>query len=198
MLDYKMEVTNDLMSSQIKQFFNECIKRYTSVENRIVLVSHYGEFSQDLINSLVEGNEELMSSVGDKKILIKRVFSILIEGLQNIRAHGERDEHGVQMAFVLIAKEKETYKINFGNIINSIDCDKIITHIDNLNQMSLSNVKMLYTKVLTEDMFSEKGGAGLGFITMKMKSNNVLNYSIETLNETQSLFSVEVLMDRIV
>jgi hypothetical protein len=193
-----MEVTNDLMSSQIKHYFNECIKRYTSVENRIVLVSHYGEFSQDLINSLVEGNEELMSSVGDKKILIKRVFSILIEGLQNIRAHGERDEQGIQLAFVLIAKEKESYKINFGNIINSIDCDKITSHIDNLNQMSLSNVKMLYTKVLTEDMFSEKGGAGLGFITMKMKSNNVLNYSIETLNETQSLFSVEVLMDRIV
>ena len=56
---------------------------------------------------------------------------------------------------------------------------------------------MLYTKVLTEDMFSEKGGAGLGFITMKMKSNNQLNYSITTLSESQSLFSVEVILDRI-
>jgi len=46
-------------------------------------------------------------------------------------------------------------------------------------------------------MFSEKGGAGLGFITMKMKSNNVLHYSIEQLNETKSLFSIEVFMDRI-
>ena len=99
-----MEITNDLMASQIKLYFDECIKKYTSIENRVVLVSHFGEFSQDLINSLVEGNEELMSSVGDKKILIKRVFSILIEGLQNIKAHGDVDEQGVQMAFVLIAK----------------------------------------------------------------------------------------------
>jgi hypothetical protein len=101
------------------------------------------------------------------------------------------------MAFVLIAKEKESYKINFGNIIDSLECKNISAYIDQLNLMSMEEVKILYTKVLTEDMFSEKGGAGLGFITMKMKSSNVLHYSLEQLNETKSLFSIEVLMDRI-
>ncbi len=192
-----MEIKENLIVDQIQQFFMNCMERYVSVEKRVILISHCGVFSQDLINSLVEGNEELMSSVGDKKILIKRVFSILIEGLQNIRAHGEKDENGKQIAFVLIAKEKDTYKLNLGNIINSIDVHTIVSHIDNLNSLSPSNLKMLYTKVLTEDMFSEKGGAGLGFITMKMKSNNQLNYSITTLSESQSLFSVEVILDRI-
>ena len=192
-----MEIKENLIVDQIQQFFMNCMERYVSVEKRVILISHCGVFSQDLINSLVEGNEELMSSVGDKKILIKRVFSILIEGLQNIRAHGEKDENGKQIAFVLIAKEKDTYKLNLGNIINSIDVHTIVSHIDNLNSLSPSNLKMLYTKVLTEDMFSEKGGAGLGFITMKMKSNNQLNYSIKTLSESQSLFSVEVILDRI-
>ncbi len=192
-----MEIKENLIADQIQQFFMNCMERYVSVEKRVILISHCGVFSQDLINSLVEGNEELMSSVGDKKILIKRVFSILIEGLQNIRAHGEKDENGKQIAFVLIAKEKDTYKLNLGNIINSIDVHTIVSHIDNLNSLSPSNLKMLYTKVLTEDMFSEKGGAGLGFITMKMKSNNQLNYSITTLSESQSLFSVEVILDRI-
>ena len=192
-----MEIKENLIVDQIQQFFMKFMELYVSVEKRVILISHCVVFSQDLINSLVEGNEELMSSVGDKKILIKRVFSILIEGLQNIRAHGEKDENGKQIAFVLIAKEKDTYKLNLGNIINSIDVHTIVSHIDNLNSLSPSNLKMLYTKVLTEDMFSEKGGAGLGFITMKMKSNNQLNYSITTLSESQSLFSVEVILDRI-
>ena len=191
-----MEIKESLMSHQIKQFFQDCNEKYTSVEKRVILVSHCGVFSQDLINSLVQGNEELMSSIGDKKILIKRVFSILIEGLQNIRAHGESDEDGRQIAFVIIAKEQETYKINFGNIIKIVDCDRVTNHIDNLNTLTPENVKMLYTKVLTEDMFSEKGGAGLGFITMKMKSNNPLSYSITALTDTYSLFSVEVLLNR--
>ncbi len=192
-----MELKENLMATQIHHFFMNCMDRYVSVENRVILISHCGEFSQDLINSLVEGNEELMSSVGDKKILIKRVFSILIEGLQNIRSHGEKDEKGKQIAFVLIAKEKDTYKINLGNIVNSYDIPEIISHIDNLNALSPTNLKMLYTKVLTEDMFSEKGGAGLGFITMKMKSNNHLNHTITYLSENQSLFSVEVELDRL-
>lgn len=191
-----MEIKESLMAQQIKQYFQDCQNKYVSVENRAVLISHCGTFSQDLINSLVQGNEELMNSVGDKKILIKRVFSILIEGLQNIRAHGEKDEEDRQLGFVLIAKEKDSYKINFGNIIKIKDISFLTNHIDKLNSLSQGDVKMLYTKVLTEDMFSAKGGAGLGFITMKMKSNNLLNYSICQLTDSLSLFSVEVLLDR--
>lgn len=191
-----MEIKESLMAQQIKQYFQDCQKKYISVENRAILISHCGTFSQDLINSLVQGNEELMNSVGDKKILIKRVFSILIEGLQNIRAHGETDEEDKQLGFVLIAKEKDTYKINFGNIIKTSDIEFLTKHIDKLNVLSAGDIKMLYTKVLTEDMFSAKGGAGLGFITMKMKSNNLLNYEISQLTDSLSLFSVEVLLDR--
>lgn len=191
-----MEIKEGLMAQQIRQYFQDCQNKYTSVENRAILISHCGTFSQDLINSLVQGNEELMNSVGDKKILIKRVFSILIEGLQNIRAHGELDEEGKQLGFVLIAKEKDTYKINFGNIIKSSDIDFLKNHINKLNTLSAGDIKMLYTKVLTEDMFSAKGGAGLGFITMKMKSNNPLSYMISNLSDNLSLFSVEVLLDR--
>jgi hypothetical protein len=192
-----MQTGESLMSQQIKQFYQDCCERYTSDEKRIILVSHCGTFSQDLINSLVEGNEGLMNSVGDKKILIKRVFSILIEGLQNIRVHGELDELQKQLGFVLIAKNKESYKINFGNIIKSIKSQGIIDQIEHLNSLSSPNLKMYHTKVLTEEMFSEKGGAGLGFITMKMKSNNPLNYSIHTLSDQQSFFSVEVLLSRL-
>ena len=184
------------MAQQIKQYFQDCQSKYTSVENRAILISHCGTFSQDLINSLVQGNEELMNSVGDKKILIKRVFSILIEGLQNIRAHGEKDEEDKQLGFVLIAKEKDTYKINFANLIKTADVEFLTKHIDKLNMLAAGDIKMLYTKVLTEDMFSAKGGAGLGFITMKMKSNNPLNYTIVALTDTLSMFSVEVLLDR--
>ena len=86
-----MEIKESLIALQIRNYFQECLNSYKTKENRVILLSHCGFFSQDLINSLVSGNEELMNSVGDKKILIKRVFSILIEGLQNIRLHGEKN-----------------------------------------------------------------------------------------------------------
>ena len=196
MLDYKMEVTNDLMSSQIKQFFNECIKRYTSVENRIVLVSHYGEFSQDLINSIANGVEEIMVSSGDQKKLIKRVFSILIEGLQNIRSHGEKDELNRKLAFLFLCKNTASYKIVFGNIIQNEDRDIIVEYLDKINRLENQELKDLYMNVLTNGFLSEKGGAGLGFLTMRIKSETVLKYSIENLDNNKSLFIVEVVLKR--
>ncbi len=192
-----MEIKTDLIDFRIRKFFTNCEENYLSVENRVILISHCGVFSQDLINSLVEGNEELMSTVGDKKVLIKRVFSILIEGLQNIRAHGGKDDEGKQIGFIIIAKEKETYKLNFGNIINSSEKASIISKIDRLNSLSNSEIKMLYMNVLTNDLYSKKGGAGLGFITMKIKSNNNLSYSIVPLTQKKSLFSFEIILNRI-
>jgi hypothetical protein len=51
-------------------------------------------------------------------------------------------------------------------------------------------------EVLTNGVISSKGGAGLGFITMAMKSKNKLNYRVEKINEALSFFSVEVKIDR--
>ena len=62
--------------------------------------------------------------------------------------------------------------------------------------MNSEEVKELYTSVLTESGFSEKGGAGLGFITMKMKSHAKLNYNILSINDQFSLFSLEILLER--
>jgi hypothetical protein len=191
-----MEIRESLMANQIRQYFQDCQKNYMAVENRVILISHYGTFSQDLINSLLQGNEQLMNSIGDKKIIVKRVFSILIEGLQNIKAHGGCDENENQLGFIVIGKENDSYKMNFGNIIQISEQEALIRHIDLLNSLSQADIKSLYMKVLTEEMFSEKGGAGLGFITMKMKSNNPLQYSIVSLTDGSSLFSVEVLLDR--
>ena len=57
-------------------------------------------------------------------------------------------------------------------------------------------LKDLYMSVLTNGFLSKKGGAGLGFLTMRIKSENGLKYSIENLDNDKSLFTVEILLNR--
>jgi hypothetical protein len=190
-----VDATNSLIAKELLQLYESFQSRYTE-EERSLLVSHFGTFSQDLINSIVEGNEELMTSIGDKKVLIKRTFSILIEGLQNIRNHGEEDEIGKQIGFLIFAKSDDSYKVNFGNLVKSSQKDKLEEQIDYINSLSNEEVKEYYMKVLTEESFSEKGGAGLGFITMKWKSLNPLNYAIIPVSEDKHFLTVEVLLER--
>ena len=187
---------NSAIASDIRNSYLRYLEKFSTEEQRSIAVNHFGVFSQDLINSVANGVEEIMVSSGDQKKLIKRVFSILIEGLQNIRSHGEKDELNRQLAFLFLCKNTVSYKIVFGNIIQNEDRDIIVEYLDKINRLENQELKDLYMNVLTNGFLSEKGGAGLGFLTMRIKSETVLKYSIENLDNNKSLFIVEVVLNR--
>jgi hypothetical protein len=154
-----------------------------------VQLSHFGPLSQDLINSFTVSMEEFMISAGDKKALVKRVFSILIEGLQNILIHGTKIE-GDQNALIFIAYNEQGYYIVLGNLTQRLDHSRLIGYLDKLNGMNDEEVKAFYLETLNNGLISDKGGAGLGFITIRMKSKSKLQYSFSDLNDDLLLFSI--------
>ena len=99
------EVENNKISTEIRSVFQDRHDALVNVESRKILVSHYGTFSQDLVGSLSNSVEELLISIGDKKMVIKRMFSILLEGLQNIRIHGQNDNYGESTRFFVNWKQ---------------------------------------------------------------------------------------------
>ena len=176
--------------------YQEIYGKYNAESSKKIIISHFGEFTQELVNSISNGVEEMMIDSGDKKGTVKRMFSILVEGLQNIRIHGEKDESGTQTSFVIIAQDDSEYLVTIGNLIKNQTRESIERRLDEINRFDEQEVKNLYMEVLTNGIISNKGGAGLGFITMAMKSKNKLNYRIEEINDNLSCFSVEVKLAR--
>jgi hypothetical protein len=187
---------NTSIASEIRNKYLNELELHVKEAGSSIVLNHFGEFSQDLINGLSESMEELMISNGDSKKTVKRVFSILIEGLQNIRAHGERDEEDHQFAFLVIAKTPNNYRIVFGNMILEKESQGLQKYIDKINQLGLSDLKELYMEILNNSFFTRKGGAGLGFLTMRLKSEQLLNCNIQRLNEQNCFFTVEVMVNR--
>lgn len=161
----------------------------------VVSIAHLGPINQDLVNSLSESVESLMVSAGDKKPVIKRVFSILIEGLQNILLHGEsfNDE---QLSLLLVGYNETHYKVVLGNIALASDEEKLKGYLDGLNNKSEEEVKAFYLETLNNGLISDKGGAGLGFITMRMKSKAQLVYQFKPWTETERFFSIETEIEK--
>jgi hypothetical protein len=182
----------DKCNARFQQIFGD----YNINANGKIIVSHFGEFSQDLVNSLSTGIEDTMLESGDKKGVVKRMFSILVEGLQNIRIHGERDEDNNQISFLIVLQTEDEYKVTFGNLIKSENTYKIIERIDTLNEMDPDQVKELYMEVLSNGIMSNKGGAGLGFITMALKAKSKINYESQEVSEALTFFSVNILLER--
>ena len=92
-------------------------KDYNNSNTDKIINSHFGEFSQDLVNTISNDVEMFMLDSGDKKGTVKRMFSILVEGLQNIRLHGEKGKEGHQTSFFAIHQGTDSYKIALGNLI---------------------------------------------------------------------------------
>ncbi len=191
-----IESVKNTIVAEVKTIFDSYSAIYANDLDYSIVVSHLGAFSQDLIHSLSVGVEELMGSFGDKKHIIKRMFSILIEGLQNIRIHGGVDDEGDQLAFLIIARNTENYKILFGNIVEKQDRSTLKSYLGNINNHDERELKNLYLRVLKDGYLSQKGGAGLGVITMRMKAANELQYRLYDLSNGKSFFAVEVELDR--
>ena len=176
--------------------YQKICENYTNSTTDQIINSHFGEFSQDLVNTISNDIEMFMLDTGDKKGTVKRMFSILVEGLQNIRLHGEKGKDGHQTSFYAIDQGTDTYKIALGNLIHSKHNNNIETRITEINKMTREEVKGLYMEVLTNGIISNKGGAGLGFITMAMKSNNNLDYYFDEINNELSCFTLIITLDR--
>jgi hypothetical protein len=171
-------------------------KKIHSIDESDIFVSYFGELSQEMVNDISIETEEKMINSGDKKVVVKKAFNILVEGLQNIRLHGGRDSNNVQTSCLVIVQNKQNYKILFGNLISNKIIKLITSKIDLINSSNLDQIKEMYVTTLTNGIISKKGGAGLGFITMAMKSKNNLDFNFEAIDSEISCFSVELTLNR--
>lgn len=178
-----------------KQLVTDRVKQLQDQGLKHVSISHIGGVNQDLVNSLSTSVEDLMISAGDKKALIKRVFSIVIEGLQNMLIHGEMID-GERLGMLIMVSNEDQYLIEMGNVTFSSEKEKLVSYLERLNSLSDEGVKELYMETLNNGLISEKGGAGLGFITMRMKSKNTLEYHFTDLGEGKLFFRIGAYLDR--
>ena len=187
--------TNNIIEVCSSRYQKIC-KEYNNPNTDKIINSHFGEFSQDLVNTISNDVEMFMLDSGDKKGTVKRMFSILVEGLQNIRLHGEKGKEGHQTSFFAIDQGADFYKIALGNLIYTRHNKDIESRITEINKMTREEVKTLYMEVLTNGIISNKGGAGLGFITMAMKSSNNLDCFFDEINNELSCFTLIITLDR--
>ncbi len=167
-------------------------------ETDFSIVFHYcGQLDRDFIAVLATRLEDDILKYGDKKAVVKRLFSILIEGVQNVLLHGDLSVEGEQKVFLIIAKNPTNYRIVMGNYLQKEKKSYIINYIGNLNSHDEAELHKLYLQYLKEGMLNPGSHSGLGLISMRMKSNKPIEYSLYNLAENPVLtLTVEVSRDK--
>jgi anti-sigma regulatory factor (Ser/Thr protein kinase) len=179
----------------IKERFSslyELVLKENETNGNKVIVAHLGEISLDKVNDIGFDIENKLKEGGEKKGTIKRIFSIVIEALQNIRLHGEKDKEGIQWTYFVLVQKNGTYEIACANVISNNNISRVDEKIKHINSLDKEGLKEYYMQVLTDGEISQKGGAGLGFITIAMKAKNKINHEFIPSENEQHVFKMSV------
>ena len=151
-----------------------------------------GEFNTAITDSILSLAETNLDDSKDSIKIRKRVYFILVEGLQNITRHQEEAETDESTPGLLVIQRKDkTYQITTGNLILSENIPHLTTLLVKINSLDKKELKDYYRKILNTRSFSEKGGAGLGLIEIARKSGNKLSYTFKKVSDEYSYFYMQ-------
>ncbi len=171
---------------------------FNIMEKDNIIMSFKGEITSDIISRVLQMAEDKLDN--EKNSVKKKIYNILVEGLQNLyhhtedfRVHGEKDFLGdSKSALLLIWHEDDYYYIQTGNYIQNENINTLKTRLDKINGMSKDELRDYYKEILNNNTISDKGGASLGMIDIARKSGEKLEYSFTRLDDHISFFDFKV------
>ncbi len=159
-----------------------------------IVLAYKGNITNDLFSSLIDLTAVKLEVIESNGKLKKKVFGIVVEVLQNIYHHFENQVILGKLFNITftIKKIKSGYLILTGNPVLKNKIKNLQENIDYINNMSSKELTVTYRKTLGDQMFSSKGGAGLGLLHLARKSGSKVDYKFQTFNNDYSFFNLKV------
>lgn len=165
-------------------------------KNNIAMVWS-GHLSSDIEKQFLSFTETKLTEDDIELKARRRVFSIMVECLQNISKHtaGFEIEKELGMPIAMIVSEKGGMRLSTGNLIRNDKVSYLTEKLEEVNKYDKNGLKEFYRKSLSADeLRSEKTGI-LGLIDIARKSGHELDFAFEKVSEEYSYYVLSVLID---
>jgi len=154
-----------------------------------IVFSFSGMISQSLTSFMVETAKIQLQERGEDGKLIRNMFLIAIEQLQNIMSYSKDKDIGDGTKYtspgvmvIGIDKEKNKYYVNSSNQIIESDRVKVSQKIHYINSLQRDELRKYLRDKLRSAEDKHERGAGVGFIEMAKRSSEKLEYDFEEVD----------------
>lgn len=173
-------------------------EEFSKFDDDRVMLAFRGNLSENLLDSLLQIAEDRLVHMGCRTSIRKKAFHILVECMQNIYNHaftnatssvkGEAQSKGM----LIMTASSDGIHIATGNSIDYEDAEGLRKKLKELESLHPYELKKKYQEQLVEGNFSERGGAGLGFIDIARKSGQQVEYDFAPLDNHRLFFTFNV------
>ncbi len=162
-----------------------------------MIFAYKGAVSSALFDNILKLAEKKIDSFERPRTYRRKVNVIVVEILQNIFHHLELSQEQTAIlptdsVLFVLGRGKKEYYIHSGNYVPLAHVNTLRERIEWVNEMSEKELKQQYREILQNGQFSDKGGAGLGFIDIARKSGSRLEYRFEPGQTEHAFFSLTV------
>jgi hypothetical protein len=185
------------LPSEVKEqpFHGKAVSQLESLmsENNVYLIWS-GHISPDVGKEVLSFTETKLSEEDVESNLRKRVFSILVEILENVSRYspGREPEEKFGMPLAMIRMDDKDYALTTGNLILNKDVDDLKEKLDIINTYDKVGLKELFRKSLSGQTIITDSTGNMGLIDMARKSGSKLEYQFEEMNDLFSYFILSV------
>jgi hypothetical protein len=166
------------------------------LDSASVSILHYkGKFTFERIGMLLNDLKNKKDTYLIHPVQYKKLLTLMIEILENVLKYSDHFE-----SFVLdhpdyhpefeLNLDADGFILTSRNPVRDKDKKDISMRIDKINTSDEDELKKIYRNTITNGIFTEKGGAGPGFIEMAKITENSIEYSFKNLDKGFSYFEI--------
>jgi hypothetical protein len=178
-----------------KPYRGDCIAHMERImaDNNIYLVWS-GHLSTDVEKEVLTFTETKLEEEDVELNLRRRVFSILVEILENVAKYcpGKEAEEKFGMSVAMIRLEEDVYCLTTGNLIRNENVDDLKGKLDIINLNDKMGLKELFRTSISGQTIQAESTGNMGLIDMARKSGSKLVYQFEQINDLYSYYTLTV------
>ena len=152
------------------------------------LLYHSGNITQWYVDEVIE----FVSKLEVKPALIRKLSFLIVELLQNIIHHSDKTPKGETFAYFELIKNNDDFIIKTGNLISKDHTEDLEKRLNCVTTSSEEEIKKKITNKLSDGTFSEKGGAGIGLLSIRKRVGEGMKYEVEYFKDDYNFIHFEI------
>ena len=161
-------------------------------------LDYTGRIDYKIIDQLLLNLKNNREYTNLDKTTAKRVYAIVVECLENIVKHSVTLPHADRVTLPTISAGKAGDKviIKAGNPISDNSREKVEAALNLVNELDGASLASLYEDKMDGKSRPNDNGARLGFILMRLKSGNKIDFSFTNIDDSHLHFDMQISVNK--
>lgn len=168
--------------------------------HRKIFLDYSGPVNQIIIDNILENLKRKVEFLSLNKVTRMRVYAIVVECLENLAKHtpGVVSDKNGRRPYISAGEWNDMISILSGNPVMREKTAMLSARIDKVNGMEREELLSLYDHILNREtkLTDNGGGAGLGFIFMRLKSGRNIGYTFTPMDANYSFFELQISVNK--